>query len=234
MKVSSELMLIEVKERYNVIPEDLLGKVKIYASLIIKRIIDIIGATIGIFCMIPITLVIAIFNFINKEKGPIFYTQNRMGKNGKHFKMYKYRTMIIGADEILEKILNENEEAKREYAVNKKFKNDPRITKIGKILRKTSLDEFPQFINVLKGDMSLVGPRPYLPREKKDIGSYLPYIVAVRPGITGLWQVSGRNDLTFKERLELDLEYYKNITLKTYVIVLFKTITKVINKDGAM
>ena len=119
LKVNSELMLIEVKNQYNTIPENLLGKIKLYTSLTIKRIIDIIGAIVGVLFLIPITVVIAIVNFINKEDGPIFYTQERIGKDGKLFKMYKFRTMVVGADEILEKLLNENEEAKEEYSINK-------------------------------------------------------------------------------------------------------------------
>ena len=234
MKVNSELMLIEVKNQYNTIPEDILGKIKLYTSLTIKRIIDIIGAIVGILFLLPITVVIAIVNFINKEEGPIFYTQERIGKNGKHFKMYKYRTMVVGADDILKKLLEEDEEARKEYSINKKLKKDPRVTKIGRILRKASIDEFPQFINVLKGEMSLVGPRPYLPREKEDMGSYYPYIISVRPGVTGLWQVTGRNDVTFQDRLELDLEYFKKINFKTYITILFKTFKKVFEREGAL
>lgn len=215
------------------VPEDLLGKIKLYTSLTIRRIIDVVGAIVGILFLIPITIVIAIVNFIYKEDGPIFYTQERIGKNGKLFKMYKYRTMVVGADEILKKLLEEDEEARKEYSINKKLKKDPRITKIGKILRKTSIDEFPQFINVIKGEMSLVGPRPYLPREKEDMGSYYPYIISVRPGVTGLWQVTGRNNVTFKDRLELDLEYYKRINFKTYIKILLKTFVKVFDRDGA-
>lgn len=234
MKKNENISPIVVEEKYNVVPDKLLGKIGFYLAITIKRIIDIIGAIFGILLMIPITIAIAFINFIYKENGPIFYTQERIGKNGKLFKMYKYRSMIVGADEILDKYLEENKEAKKEYKINKKLKNDPRITRVGKILRKTSLDEFPQFINVLKGDMSLVGPRPYLLKEKEDIGSYYPYIIGVRPGITGLWQVTGRSDVTFEERLELDLEYYKNINIKTYLQILIKTVKKVFKRDGAI
>ena len=126
----------------------------------IKRIIDIIGGLVGIVLLIPITIVLYLISIFSKEnKGPIFYEQLRVGKNGKYFRIYKFRTMIIGADKILKKYLEENEEAKIEFEKNQKLEYDPRITKLGKILRKTSLDEFPQFINVLKGDMSLIGPR---------------------------------------------------------------------------
>lgn len=202
--------------------------------ILAKRIIDVIGAIIGILLLIPITIGIYIAKIILKDKGPIMYAHNRIGKDGKIFKMYKFRSMVEGADEILEKYLAENEDAREEYKVNKKLKDDPRITKIGKFIRKTSIDEFPQFINVLKGDMSLVGPRPYLPRERDDIGEYYPYIVAVKPGITGLWQVSGRNDVTFKQRLELDKKYYEKRNIKTDLKILTKTALKVCDKEGAI
>lgn len=201
---------------------------------VVKRIIDVIGAIVGIILLMPITLGIYIAKIILKDKGPIMYTHNRIGKEGKIFKMYKFRSMIVGADEFLEKYLAENEAAREEYKINKKLKDDPRITPIGKFIRKTSIDEFPQFINVLKGEMSLVGPRPYLPRERNDIGDYYPYIVNVKPGVTGLWQVSGRNDVTFNERLELDKQYYEKRNVKMDIKILLKTVSKVFVKEGAI
>lgn len=212
--------------------KEVFGKKILYRF--IKRIIDILGAIFGILILLPLTIGIAIAKFILKEKSTIFYTHNRIGKNGKIFKMYKFQSMQVGADEILEKYLVENEDAREEYRINKKLKDDPRITKIGKFIRKTSIDEFPQFINVLKGDMSLVGPRPYLQREMEDIGDYYPYIVAVKPGITGLWQVSGRNDISFKERLELDKDYYGKRNMLLDIKILFKTVIKVFDKKGAI
>lgn len=212
--------------------KEVLTKRKIYK--LTKRIIDVIGAILGIVLLIPITIGIYVAKIILKDKGSIMYTHNRIGKDGKIFKMYKFRSMVEGADEILFKYLEENEEAREEYKINKKLKDDPRITKIGKFIRKTSIDEFPQFINVLKGDMSLVGPRPYLPREREDIGEYYPYIVAVKPGITGLWQVSGRNGVTFKQRLELDKQYYEKRSMKTDLKILTKTVLKVCDKEGAI
>ena len=212
--------------------KEILSERKIYK--ITKRTIDIIGAIVGIIFLIPLVIGIAIAKLILKEKGPIMYTQNRIGKNGKIFKMYKFRSMVVGADEILEKYLAENEEAREEYQINKKLKNDPRVTKIGKFIRETSIDEFPQFINVFKGDMSLVGPRPYLEREMPDIGNYYPYIVATKPGITGLWQVSGRNDVTFKERLELDKDYYDKRNARLDFKILIKTALKVFDREGAV
>lgn len=225
--VADDISNVSVK-RYT---EVLVDK-KIYT--ITKRIIDIIGAIVGILFLIPIAIGVYIAKIILKDKGPIIYTHNRIGKDGKIFKMYKFRSMVVGADEILEKYLAENKDAREEYKINKKLKNDPRITKIGKFIRKTSIDEFPQFINVLKGEMSLVGPRPYLERELEDIGGFYPYIVAVKPGITGLWQVSGRNDVTFEERLELDKEYYKKRNMRKDLNILIKTVLKVFDKEGAI
>lgn len=212
--------------------KEVLVERKSYA--ILKRIIDVIGSILGILLLIPLTIGIAIAKIMLRDKGPIIYTHNRIGKDGKIFKMYKYRSMVVGADEILEKYLSENEEAREEYRINKKLKDDPRITKIGKFIRKTSIDEFPQFINVFKGEMSLVGPRPYLEREIEDIGDYYPYIVAAKPGVTGLWQVSGRNGVTFNQRLELDKQYYETRNMKIDLRILIKTVLKVLDKEGAI
>lgn len=200
----------------------------------VKRLVDIIGAIFGIILLLPLTIIVSIANIFEKDKGPVFYTQNRIGKNGKLFKMYKFRSMVIGADEILEEYLEKNIEAKEEYRINKKLKDDPRITKIGKIIRKTSIDEFPQFINILKGEMSLVGPRPYLPREREDMKDFYQCIISQKPGLTGLWQVSGRNDLTFEERLKLDKMYYEKRSIKIDFIILIKTFFKVFYKEGAV
>lgn len=199
----------------------------------LKRIIDIIGALVGIMILIPMTVVLYIVNFIVGDRGPIFYSQNRIGKDGKIFKMYKFRSMVMGADEKLEKYLEENEEARKEYKINKKLENDPRVTEIGKFIRKTSIDEFPQFVNVLKGEMSLVGPRPYLPREVDDMGDAYHYITAVKPGITGLWQIRGRNDVTFKDRLDLDMEYFEKKSLVFEIKILIWTVKSVVYKKGA-
>lgn len=202
---------------------------------IIKRTIDILGGLVGTLLLIPITLCVYLARKILKEDdGPLFYEQLRIGKNGKVFRMYKYRSMVVGADEKLFKYLEENEEARKEYKEYKKLKNDPRITKVGRFIRKTSLDEFPQFINVLKGDMSLVGPRPYLPREKEDMGEYYTYIIKSRPGITGYWQIAGRSDVTFEDRLKMDYNYIQNKSLKTDFKILVKTILNVIKKEGAV
>ena len=201
---------------------------------VLKRGIDILGGICGTLLLIPLTIIIWIANKLAKDNGPIFYTQTRIGKDGKLFKMYKYRSMVVGADEILKTYLEENEEARKEYKKYKKLKNDPRITKIGKFLRKTSLDEFPQFINVLKGDMSLVGPRPYLPREKEEINGFFKYITSCKPGITGLWQTRGRSNTTFTDRLTMDMEYYHNHSLKQDIKLIYKTVRNVVKKEGAI
>ena len=201
---------------------------------IFKRLIDILGGIVGTFVLIPLTIGIAIANLICKDNGPIFYSQYRIGKNGKLFKMYKYRSMVGGADEKLKKYLEENEEARKEYKKYKKLKHDPRVTKVGEFIRKTSLDEFPQFINVLKGDMSLVGPRPYLEREKEDMNGYYKYITTFKPGLTGLWQISGRSDVDFVTRIDLDMQYYYNHSLKGDIKILFKTAMKLVKREGAL
>ena len=201
---------------------------------ILKRLLDILGSFCGLLMLIPLTIGVWIVNKLSKDNGPIFYTQTRIGKDGKLFKLYKYRSMVVGADEKLKEYLEENKEAREEYKIYKKLKNDPRITKIGKILRKTSLDEFPQFINVLKGDMSLVGPRPYLLREKEEINGFFKYITSCKPGITGLWQTRGRSNTTFTDRLTMDMEYYYNHTLKMDIKLLYKTVRNVVKKEGAV
>lgn len=203
-------------------------------SKTLKRIIDLIAGLIGTIFLIPITLIIWILSKVNKENGPLFYSQERIGKDGKIFKMYKFRTMIENADELLDSYLRDNPEEAKEYAINKKLSNDPRITKTGKILRKLSLDEWPQFIAILFNKMSLVGPRPYLPKEKEDMKEYYKYIIKVKPGLTGPWQIAGRNNLTFEERLKLDEEYVSRCGNKRDLIILFKTFKKVFNKEGAI
>ena len=206
---------------------------KEFFYLVIKRTFDIICGLIGVLILIPISIIIKIIYICNKDFSPIFFTQNRIGKNGKEFKFYKYRSMVANADEILFRMLKEDKEIAKEYKKNKKLKNDPRITKVGKFLRKTSLDELPQLINVLKGDMSIIGNRPYLPREKEDMGEYYDDIVKTKPGITGYWQVSGRSDLSFKKRLELEQFYSNQISLKLDIKIFFKTFQVVFLKKGA-
>ena len=202
---------------------------------LIKRIVDVIGGLVGTILLIPITIVLYIVTLFSKEnKGPLFFEQLRIGKNGKEFRLYKFRSMVMHADEKLWEYLNNNPEAKEEYKKYKKLKVDPRITKLGKFLRKTSLDEFPQFINVLKGDMSLVGPRPYLYREKEDMGENYDEIIKVKPGLTGYWQVNGRSNVDFEERTRMDVEYIKDRSSWVDFKILVKTTLKVFLKKGAV
>lgn len=208
------------------------SKVKVYDF--VKRFIDIIAGLIGCLILLPLILVVKIINVANKDYGTVFYIQKRIGKNGKEFRLYKFRTMVKNADRKLRKILKENEELREEYETNKKMKNDPRITKAGRFLRKTSLDEFPQFINVLKGEMSLVGNRPYLIREKKHMGNYYKYIVKTKPGITGLWQTSGRSNISFRERLRIEKGYSENYSLRLDFKILLETFKEVVKGNGAI
>lgn len=203
--------------------------------LISKKIIDIVAGVIGVILLAPITLVVWIIRLcMHENDGPLFFEQLRIGKDGKQFRLYKFRTMVMNADEKLYKYLEENEEARKEYKKYKKLKNDPRITKLGNFLRKTSLDEFPQFINLLKGDMSLVGPRPYLYREKNDMGDYYDQIVQVKPGITGYWQVNGRNDVDFEERTYMDTYYIEHRGIIMDLKIILKTVLKMFKKEGAI
>lgn len=202
---------------------------------VIKRCMDIIGSLVGIVLLVPITIVIWIGRLILKENdGPLFYEQLRIGKNGKQFRLYKYRSMVMDADKKLAEYLKENEEARKEYKKYKKLKEDPRITRIGNVIRKFSIDEFPQFINVLKGDMSLVGPRPYLPREREDMGENYDTIVTVKPGITGYWQVNGRNDIDFEERTQMDVAYVHDKCTWFDIKLIIKTFLKIFKKEGAI
>ena len=199
-----------------------------------KRTIDIICSLIGCIMLLPLTLGIWIANLISKDNGPVFYVQKRIGKGGKSFKMYKYRSMVVNADKKLKRHLLDNPEANEEFIKYRKLKEDPRITKVGKFIRKTSLDEFPQFINVLKGEMSLVGPRPYLPREKRAMGKAYKEIIKVKPGLTGPWQVNGRSEIDLEERLEIDIKYVNKRTMKTDIKYFFETFSKLFQKKGAI
>ena len=198
----------------------------------LKRTVDITASATALLLLSPVFLVTSLA--IRKDSdGPAMFTQKRIGKDGKLFEIYKFRTMVPDADKKLFELLDKDEKAREEYKVNKKLKNDPRITKVGNFLRKTSIDELPQLINVLKGDMSLVGPRPYLPREKDDMGDYYNTIIESKPGITGLWQVSGRSNTTFEERLHFDEEYNEKKSFAFDMGLLVKTVGSVVKGEGA-
>ena len=186
--------------------------------LVLKRLMDIVGASLGLLLASPIMLIVAILIKFEDPKGPIFFSQVRNGAYPKTFKMYKFRSMYIDAEERLEELMHLNEQSGPAF----KIKDDPRITKVGKFIRKTSLDELPQLFNVLKGDMSLVGPRPAIPREVEQYTAYQKQRLLVKPGLTCIWQVSGRNNIGFEEWVELDLQYIKtrNIWLDIKLILL--------------
>lgn len=199
----------------------------------IKRLFDIIFSLVGCLFLLPIALVVKISYILHKDFNPIFFSQERIGKNGKLFKFYKFRSMVPNADEVLKNLLESDKDLAEEYKINKKLDNDPRITKMGQLLRKTSLDELPQLFNVLKGDMSLIGNRPYLPREKDDMKYYYKSIVKTKPGLTGYWQVNGRSNTTFKERLKLEKYYSNNCSLWLDIKIFFKTFVVVLLHKGS-
>lgn len=198
----------------------------------IKRILDIIFSLIVLIFIVPICLIIKAITLHFEDYDSIFYTQERIGKNGKKFKIIKFRSMVVNADEELAKIL-QKEEHRNKWDEDQKIDNDPRITKIGKVLRRTSLDELPQFINVLKGDMSIIGPRPLVPGELgRHRGSHEIY-ESIKPGITGWWGCHGRSCTTYKARLELEYYYVEHFGLITDIRCFFLTILSVICKKGA-
>ena len=202
------------------------------SNRIMKRIFDIVATVCGGIFILPFMLIIAIIIYLDSG-GPIIYKQKRVGRNGKEFNFYKFRSMVKNADTILEEYLNTHEDEKKEWQKNFKLKNDPRVTKIGKIIRKTSIDELPQLWNVLIGDMSLVGPRPLLPNEVERYSSYIEDYKLVLPGLTGVWQVSGRSDTTFEERVIMDSWYIHNWSVWIDIVYLLKTVLVVVKSKGA-
>ncbi|MGM3308528.1 sugar transferase [Anabaena sp. WFMT] len=192
-----------------------------------KRLFDIAFSLSILILFFPIYIILALLIAVS-SKGPIFYVQERVGKNYRRFKCIKFRTMVRNADEILVQIMETSPELRQEFDSTFKLKQDPRITKIGHFLRITSLDEFPQFWNVLTGDMSVVGPRPLVAEELPKYGCHIEHILTIRPGITGLWQVSGRNDIPYPRRVQIDLHYvkFRNFWLDLWIIL--KTIDVVI------
>lgn len=197
--------------------------------LFIKRIFDIVASFAALLILSPLFLVIAILIKLEDPKGPVFYSQFRVGRNGKKFRMYKFRSMCVDADKKLKDLLAKNEVEGAMF----KMKDDPRITRVGKWIRKTSVDELPQLWNVLHGDMALVGPRPPLPRETATYSEYDKQRLYVQPGCTGLWQVSGRNDVGFHEMVALDIQYIKTRNLWVDVKIMFKTVGIMIHPNGA-
>ena len=225
----SQLDELELNNKENV---KIILKVKELGYNIIKRLFDVLVGMIGMVFVIIVAIIYKIIAIITGDFKPIFYCQNRIGKNGKEFKLYKFRTMIYNADEVLKELLKKSK-YKKEWNKYQKLSNDPRITKIGHILRKTSLDELPQFINVLKGNMSLIGPRPLLKGELDAHNGKHDIYESVKPGISGWWASHGRSKTTYKERLELEYFYVKNKSLLLDLKCIFCTIKAVIWKSGA-
>ena len=210
----------------------IMTKPKVSAYHYFKRALDIAISSVALVVLSPVFLATSIAIKLD-SKGPVIYKQKRIGKDGKLFKLYKFRSMKQDADKILFDMLENDKDIAEEYRLNKKLKDDPRITKVGKFIRRTSIDELPQLLNVFKGEMSLVGPRPYLPREMDDMGDYYDTIIESKPGITGLWQVSGRSNTTFESRLEFDEQYNEEKGFFYDMGLLFKTVGSVVKGDGA-
>ena len=200
-------------------------------EIIIKRILDMIITLALLLFTWPIFLILAILVRID-SKGPILFTQERLGQDGEVFDSYKFRTMYENAEAKLHDLLSSDPEANQEYEKYHKLANDPRITRLGKFLRRYSLDELPQFINVLKGDMNLIGPRSYMPRELPAMGEYAKIILKVKPGITGWWQVMGRNATSFKQRLHLDEYYISNWSIWLDIYIVIKTVWVLLKGQG--
>ncbi|MCO7176716.1 sugar transferase [Sporolactobacillus kofuensis] len=188
--------------------------------LFIKRVMDLCGALVGLIFLSPLFLLISIIIKLNDPEGPIFFKQNRVGKNGEQFRIYKFRSMVHHAEDLLDDLLDKNESSGAMF----KIKNDPRVTQVGRFLRKTSLDEFPQLLNVLKGEMSLVGPRPPLLREVQQYSQYDKQRLLVKPGCTGLWQVEARSSVGFETMVELDIEYIKKRSTLFDIKIMIKTL----------
>jgi exopolysaccharide production protein ExoY len=199
---------------------------------VVIRALDIVISALALIFFSPILVVVGLLVYF-QDGGPMFFGQRRIGLDGNEFSCFKFRSMVTNAGQRLEKYLAENAEARIEWAKDHKLKNDPRITKLGRFIRKTSLDEFPQLWNVLKGEMSLVGPRPIVQDEVRKYGlSYSKY-KSVKPGITGLWQVAGRNDVTYSRRVAMDRFFSKRKTVPFYLFILVMTVPAVLRQRGS-
>lgn len=217
LKGDKELIELEFKEEVGT------------GYLILKRGFDIVSSLIAIVVFSPIFLIVGILIKLGSE-GPIVFGHKRLGQNGQLIKVYKFRSMVKNADEVMK---NFTPEQKKEFEENFKLENDPRITKIGKFLRETSLDELPQLFNILIGNMSVVGPRPIVEREIKKYGIYGKKLLVAKPGLTGLWQASGRSDTTYAERVAMDMDYIDTRSFLGDLKIIFKTVWVVIKKEGA-
>lgn len=201
------------------------------SQLNLPRVIDVVLSASALVFLAPLLLLIALL-VRAQDGGPALFAQSRIGKGGKAFPCFKFRSMVIDAQQRLAEHLAESPEARAEWAADHKLRNDPRITRLGAFLRKSSLDELPQLLNVLRGEMSLVGPRPIVEAEVTRYGRYFEHYCRVQPGITGMWQVMGRNDVSYRRRVALDVTYVKVRSTMTYFTVLAKTVPAVLNRSG--
>ncbi|MGN5466797.1 sugar transferase [Lactiplantibacillus plantarum] len=200
-----------------------------YGYRFVKRVFDFVASLLGLVILSPLFLIIAIAIKAEDPKGSVFYSQTRLGRGETPFKMYKFRSMVSNADQLLEELLKNNEIDGAMF----KMQDDPRVTKIGKFIRKYSIDELPQLLNVLQGSMSLVGPRPPLPREVEEYSDYDKQRLAVKPGCTGLWQATVRNSVGFDDMVKLDLTYISKRSVAFDVYILFKTVVIMFKPNGA-
>lgn len=221
MSVSApEKEKIDLNIRYN---ESVFESVKTNTSngyLYTKRFLDIAGSLVGLIMLMPLFLIIGLLIKMEDPQGPVFFKQKRVGKHGGTFDMYKFRSMVCNAEDLKASLQQQNEASGPVF----KIKSDPRITKIGKIIRKTSIDELPQLVNVLNGDMTVVGPRPALPDEVAQYTNYEKQRISVTPGLTCFWQVNGRSNISFQEWVEMDLDYIRNRNTTMDIKLIFKTI----------
>lgn len=209
---------------------DVKTKIRKKVYIKIKRVIDVILASIALILLSPVFAIIAIAIKID-SKGPVFFAHKRIGKNGKIIKLYKFRSMVVNAEELIKSFTPEQ---MKEYKENYKLTNDTRITRVGKFLRKTSLDELPQLLNIINGDLSIIGPRPVVVDELEKYGSNKDKFLSVTPGLTGYWAANGRSNTTYEQRMEMELYYIDNLSLKMDIKVFFKTILSVVKKEGAI
>ena len=205
------------REELNLNSEVVLADITLGYKLF-KRTIDIVCSLFGLLVLSPVLIIVSILIKLESD-GPIIFSQDRIGYKGQKFKMYKFRSMVVNAEELKKKLAEQNEMSGPMF----KMKNDPRVTKVGKFIRKTSIDELPQLINILKGEMSLVGPRPSLPKEVKEFEPWMMERLEVKPGLTCYWQVSGRNDIDFEDWMKLDIKYVRERSFLLDMKLIFKT-----------
>ncbi|WP_302487706.1 sugar transferase [uncultured Ruminococcus sp.] len=196
----------------------------------VKRVFDIVWSLIGLIVLSPVFIILSILVKTTSE-GPVFFAHKRVGKGGKTIKIYKFRSMVTNAEELIKQFTPEQ---KAEYEKNFKLENDPRVTKVGNFMRKTSLDELPQLINILKGDISIVGPRPVMDVETQIYGNYRNMLLSVKPGLTGFWAANGRSHTTYTRRRAMEIYYVKNRSVLLDLKIIFKTFISVFKREGAV